>query len=191
LGDLVFDNWIEIPRESIPSRLQIRCGVDFGYHDALTFTISFLDKQKNELYIVDGLSFTKLNDLKIFADSVKDKLEYWGLSSHQLITGDNSDPRSSDILRGHGLNMNRAIKGSGSKFAGLMFMKSLKIFVNKDFLSFKESMRIYTWKKSKDGISTDDTNHEGSDYIDSVRYALENDMRNNKSEFGRNNSILR
>ena len=56
--------------------------------------------------------------------------------------------------------------------------KLREIFVNKDFTSFKESMRIYTWKKDKSGISTDETNHEGSDQIDGVRYSLESEMRN-------------
>jgi len=183
LGDLIFPNWSEVTIENIPKNLQIKCGIDYGYSDALTFTISMYDKQKREIYILDGLSYTKLSDLKIFADAVKHMLAHWGLNEKQLICGDSSDPRSGDVLKGFGLNVRGAIKGAGSKFAGLMFLKTHKIFILESFFKFKESMRIYTWKKNKDGSSTDETNHQGSDLIDSVRYALESEMRNYKAPF--------
>lgn len=191
LGDIIFPNWEEVQSNLINKKLEPRCGIDFGYSDAITFTISFYNRTTRELIVADGLSYTKLSDLEFFAERVKEKLLLWGLSERQLITGDSSDPRSADVLRTFGLNMSGAIKGAGSKFAGIMFMKTLKLIVNKDFIQYKESLRQYTWKKNSAGDSVDETNHEGSDLIDSVRYALENDMRNQRTTTGRNNKILR
>jgi len=191
LGDLVLDHWKSCTINDIPKNLEVRCGVDSGYSDAQTFTLSFYDKRSNSIYVVDELSFHKLSDLSIFSDSVKSILRKWNLNERTLITADSSDPRTADVLRSLGLNIRGAIKGSGSKFAGIMWMKLQKIFVLESCKELQESLRMYTWKKTKDGNSTDETNHEGSDLIDSIRYAFENDMRNQRTTLGSNKNLLR
>jgi phage terminase large subunit len=186
LGDLVYPNWTEIYSGDIPkNNIQVKLGIDFGYSDALKFVIYFYDKVNKVIYVVDGLSFTKLADLEVFATAVKDKMIQWNINPNTIITGDSSDPRSGEVLRKYGLNMNRAIKGAGSKLAGIMFIKSYKMFVLDSCSKVKEALRIYVWKKDNSGIVTDDTKHDGSDILDAVRYSFENDLRGNTTQFGK------
>lgn len=191
LGDVIFDVWKEFNNTTdIPSGSVPRLGVDFGFHDALTFTISFWNKSLKTLYIVDELSYVKLSDMSVFAKAVKEKLIKWNLPINTIIAADSSAPREADLLRKEGLRIQRAIKGAGSKFAGIMFLKGCRISVLDSCKGIKESMRQYVWKKTKDGISTNETQHDGSDLLDAVRYSMENDMRNTKSPFSINGDIF-
>lgn len=191
LGHFVYPDWTIINESQIPKNLEVRCGCDMGYNDLLTFTLSLYDRKNKSIYIVAELAFHQLSDLSIYAKAVKEIFMKFKLAHTQPITADTSDPRASDLLRGFGLNMARAVKGSGSKFAGIMFLKSHKLFVLDSCVKVIDSLKEYTWKEDKNGVSTDETNHNGSDLLDSIRYAFELDMRNQNSTFGTNKAILR
>ena len=115
-----------------------------------------------------------------FAKRVIALLERNGLHRRQLISSDNNEKRMNEVLKQQGLNIARVIKGSGSKFAGLMWMKTHTIYVKKSNTKMVDSFKTYVWKKDKAGNTLDDTEHTGSDLIDALRYSYESEIRGRK-----------
>jgi phage terminase large subunit len=192
LGKLVFEN-VKILKqsdfrkefESNRSEWLIRLGIDSGFRDFQTFTINLYNKRLRRLVTVEEIAMTHVADVTPYVAAIKQKLQLWGLPFNHIITADSSDPRIRELLNLQGLNIRPAIKGAGSKWAGLLWMKTLSIEVIDTCVMLIESYNSYVWKKDKQGNSLQDTLHTGSDLIDSIRYAHELDQRGGGTKFGR------
>ena len=185
IGELVFEDNIEYV-DDLPNgldRLPWRLGVDHGYNDFQTFVISKYDAKNNTIYVVDTIQERKSLP-KQFSDQMKVLMNKYHIGLGIPIFADSSDPTKNALLTKYGLNVRKAIKGSGSKMTGIMWLKGNKIVVPKRLKDIKESFGIYIWKK-KNGVLLDDTEHSGSDLLDALRYSYELDSRNNVEIFGK------
>lgn len=189
LGETVYDNYTVVNIDQVKEKLKASkwkpmLGIDNGFNDAQTFSLSFYNKNTNESIIVGEVSLTKVSDPTNYANLILDILDEWSLSRRSLITMDSNDTRMKELLRKAGLNVKGAKKGPGSKFAGLMFLKSKRIYVLDSCKLTIDSFRVYVWKKDKQGNALDDTDHNGSDLLDAYRYAHEDEMRSSGSRLG-------
>ena len=174
--DINFDNIRHLPW---------RIGIDHGFNDAQTCVISKYDEQNNTIYIVDAIDHRKML-ADVFAAKVKDMFNKCGVSLSHIIYADSSDPRANEVLIGQGLRVKKAIKGAGSKFAGIMWLKTKTWVVNDKLNNIKQSVASYVWKVDKNGNTLDDTEHDGSDLLDAIRYAYELDARGKKGIVAKN-----
>jgi len=179
MNKIVYDDIYELPKDLNMKGLQVRLGIDYGgIVDPNTFTISLFDKIKHHIYIIDTLSHWGM-DFEPFAELIKECMLKNNINKNQLILCDSSDSRADRILQQYDLNIKHTRKGPGSKLIHLKWMLSNKIFIDYDQELLKESFEIYSWKKNTRGDYTSDTNHEGSDLLDAIRYSFVNDMKTN------------
>jgi len=183
LGKLIYDdNWTKVTRKQMLTLLkrkgwEARCGIDNGFNDAQTFSLSFYNEKEKRILVVGEVSMVGVSNVKKYADKVKSILKEFGLSPKKIITADSNDPRMRDLLLGEGLNIRPAIKGAGSKLAGIMNLKRMRMYILDTLQDTIDSITVYSWKKDKAGNYLDETEHHGSDMLDAIRYAYEFDLR--------------
>lgn len=152
----------EIPHEA---RLE-RLGLDFGYaNDPSVLTAVYY---YNGGYIVDELIHrTHLSNRRI--------ADYINNSSfpNALVVCDSAEPKSIAELQEYGIQAIGANKGPGSRNQGIQWVQDQRISMTKRSVNIIKSYRNYMWKTDKDGKVLDIPNHDFSDAMDSIRYALE------------------
>jgi len=166
---LVYENWTE--REfslSECSNCITVCGLDFGYtNDPTAFFVGFLDKQNKKLYVWDEIYKRGMINHAIY-----EEINNAGYSKER-ITGDSSEPKSIDELRGYGLRIKGAKKGKDSIMNGVQWIQGLEIIIHPRCVNFITEIGNYTFEKDKFGKKLnkpiDDFNH----LMDAMRYALE------------------
>ena len=148
-------------------------GLDFGYtNDPTAFNQSYIDDNNKIIYVYDGFYEKGMSN-----GAIADKLKSILAHKHPT-TADSSEPKSIDYIRGKGVNIRPAFKGSGSISAGLDYLLEYKIVVNAHLVEFMTEFNNYCWdkKKNTDGNTNkpiDDFNH----FIDSLRYAVESQIK--------------
>lgn len=185
MGELVYEDNVEYVTEFPDhiNRLPLRLGVDHGFNDFQTFVISKYDKQTNTIYILDTMQIRKATPLPI-ANRMKELMRKHSIPLTYPIYADSSDPTKNELLKQFGLNVRKAKKGAGSKMTGIMWLKGNRIVVLDSLTDMKTSLNTYVWKK-KNGVIIDNTEHTGSDLLDSLRYAYELDSLNNVEIYGK------
>ena len=147
-------------------------GLDFGYtNDPSSFNQSYVDNINKIIYVYDGFYEKGLSNAAI-ADRIK------GMSAHKrTTTADSSEPKSIDYIAGKGVKVKGALKGPDSIKAGIDFLLEYTIIVNNHLVEFMREFDNYCWSVNKDGKQlnkpVDDFNH----FIDSLRYAMEDQFR--------------
>ncbi len=162
-------------RQDEINNLDLLQGLDFGYtNDPSAFNQSYIDEKNKKIYVYDGFYEKGMSNERI-AEEIK------GLLAHKsLTTADSSEPKSIARLQGLGVKVTGALKGKDSINAGIDFLLEYEIIVNAHLVEFMTEFNNYAWAINKDDKTTnkpiDDFNH----FIDSLRYAVESRMRNNK-----------
>ncbi len=162
-------------RQDEINNLDLLQGLDFGYtNDPSAFNQSYIDEKNKRIYVYDGFYEKGMSNERI-AEEIK------GLLAHKsLTTADSSEPKSIARLQGLGVKVTGALKGKDSINAGIDFLLEYEIIVNAHLVEFMTEFNNYAWAINKDDKTTnkpiDDFNH----FIDSLRYAVESRMRNNK-----------
>jgi len=154
----------EIPHEA---RLERR-GLDFGYSIDPTVVIDIYSY--NGGFILDELVYQK----ELSNKSIADLLGANNLGKI-LTVADSSEPKSIDEIRSYGINIIGAIKGPGSVLQGIQFVQNQKISVTKKSTRTIKAYRNYLWTIDRNGNIIqvpDDTVHEWSNPMDSIRYGL-------------------
>ena len=157
------------------NNLDLLQGLDFGYtNDPSAFNQSYIDEKNKRIYVYDGFYEKGMSNERI-AEEIK------GMLAHKsLTTADSSEPKSIARLQGLGVKVTGALKGKDSINAGIDFLLEYEIIVNAHLVEFMTEFNNYAWAVNKDDKTTnkpiDDFNH----FIDSLRYAVESRMRNNK-----------
>jgi phage terminase large subunit len=147
-------------------------GLDFGYtNDPSSFNQSYVDHDNKIIYVYDGFYEKGLSNASI-ADKIK------GMNAHKRITtADSSEPKSIDYIKGKGVKIKGALKGPDSIKTGIDFLLEYTIIVNTHLVEFMTEFNNYCWAVNKDGKQlnkpVDDFNH----FIDSLRYAMEDQFR--------------
>lgn len=147
-------------------------GLDFGYtNDPSAFNQTYVDNPNKVIYVYDGFYEKGLSNASI-AQNIK------SMGAHKRITtADSSEPKSIDYIAGKGVKIKGALKGPDSIKAGIDFLLEYTIIVNNQLVEFMTEFNNYSWSVNKDGKQlnkpVDDFNH----FIDSLRYAMEDQFR--------------
>lgn len=165
----IYKNWQiidEIPHEA---RLERR-GLDFGY----SIDPSVLEDiySYNGAFIVDEQIYQIGLSNRVIAQTILNLPE-----PQTLVIADSSEPKSIDEIKDYGVNIIGAIKGPGSVLQGIQFVQDQKIFITKRSLKTIKAYRNYLWTKDKATgkyiLVPDDSVHEWSNPMDSIRYGLD------------------
>lgn len=169
---LVYENWQEetFKLEDVKNAKTV-AGLDFGYtNDPTAFFIGFLDKVNKTLFVWDEIYEKGLSNKKIY-----ERLKEYGYTKERII-GDSAEPKSIDELKGYGLAIKGAKKGPDSILNGIQWIQDLKIIIHPRCVNFLTEISNYQWDKDKFGKAInrpiDDFNH----LMDSMRYALEDEI---------------
>lgn len=176
LGELegkIYKDWAIIDKIPHEARLE-RLGLDFGYANdpAVLVALYFY----NGGYIVDELLHrTHMPNRKI--------ADYINNSSfpNALVIADSAEPKSIAEMQEYGIQVIGAQKGPGSRNQGIQYVQDQRMSVTKRSTNVIKSYRNYMWRTDRDGHIIDIPDHNFSDAMDAVRYAMET-MRPDEDE---------
>lgn len=161
----IYKDWQIIDAIPHEARLE-RLGLDFGYANdpAALVAIYFY----NGGYIVDELIHrTHMSNRK-----VADYITSSGLNN-ALVVADSAEPKSIAEMLEYGVQVIGAQKGQGSRNQGIQWVQEQRMSVTKRSVNVIKSYRNYMWKTDKDGNIVDIPDHDFSDAMDAIRYAME------------------
>jgi len=169
----IYKDWAiidEIPHEA---RLE-RYGLDFGYANDPAALVALY--YYNGGYIVDELiRRTHMPNRKI-ADYIMNSG-----TPNALVIADSAEPKSIAEMQEYGVNVIGANKGPGSRNQGIQYVQDQRVSVTKRSVNVIKAYRNYMWKTDRDGNIIDVPDHDYSDEMDAVRYAMET-MRPSEDE---------
>lgn len=171
LGDAVFTNWrVEDLSEyqNIDGRLYF--GLDFGFTNDPTAAVKArYEPAKKRVLILDELygrgwvNADIAEKLKVFA-------------GRHPVTCDAAEPKSIEELRRLGVNATASRKGRDSVMHGIQWLKGCEIVVDRRCQNAINELTLYQWRKDKDGNSLNQPQDDNNHLIDSLRYALGEQM---------------
>ena len=169
----IYKDWAIIPEIPHEARLE-RLGLDFGYANDPAVLVAVY--YYNGGYIVDELIHrTQLSNRKI-ADYINNSA-----FPNALIIADSAEPKSIAEMQEYGLHIIGAQKGPGSVNQGIQFVQDQRISVTSRSTNVIKSYRNYMWRTDKDGKILTIPDHNYSDAMDAIRYAMES-LRPNEEE---------
>lgn len=176
----VFNNidieW-KVTEEELARFENIHQGLDFGYAaNPLCFNRMHFDKTRRKLYIFREISGINLLNRQ-FAELSKDY--------HETLTiADSAEPKSIDELTELGMYIEGAVKGPGSVEHGIKYLQELeKIYIDAGECPRAANEFInYALEKDRSGEIKNKFPDKDNHSIDCVRYAIENDMLENRAE---------
>lgn len=165
----------EIPHEARLSRR----GLDFGFTNDPTVIEDIYEYNGgfiiNELCYQKGLSNKSIADILAMNDL-----------GHVLTIADSAEPKSISEIKDYGINIIGAIKGPGSVKQGIQFVQDQKISITNQSVKTIKAYRNYLWMVDSNGNVVnvpDDTVHEWSNPMDSIRYGFSSYKRTVTNNF--------
>ena len=171
LGNLIFTNWhVENLRDSISNFDKIHCGIDFGYSQDPNALIKLhLDKKHKKIYVFDEYYRAGMQDSEL----LRVCREFFG---NQIIFADSAEPKTIDFLNSNGVRTFPAMKGADSINRGIRWLQGYEIILDVKCQNLKNELEQYHWQETKDGIPIDKPVDKENHLIDSMRYALTNEI---------------
>lgn len=178
---LVYENWKEEVFDINSEQFRIKhptlksgFGLDFGYtNDPSAAFIGFVDLDSHKIYVWDEMYKKGLSNKQIY-----DNIFSMGYSKDRF-TGDSSEPKSIDELKGYGLRIAGASKGKDSVNNGIQWIQNFEIIIHPRCVNFLTEISNYTWSKDRFGnkmnVPIDEFNH----LMDAMRYGFEQYIRKN------------
>lgn len=175
LGNVIYSNWEKQDLSAVKDTFDNHYnGIDWGFGDDPTaFVRVHYDKTRKIIYILD--EFTKRGQ---FIDDIAATLHK--RIGNELVTCDSSEPRSVADLRRNGIKALAAKKGAGSIEHGIKWLQGHKIIVDVKCTEMIKELSTYKWKEDKDGNVIPKPVDKDNHLLDSLRYALESEMKNEK-----------
>lgn len=169
---LVFNNF-EQKEFDINRFDKYRNGIDWGFSND-PFAFVRVAKENKDLYICREIYSRGLLN-KDSAPMVKN------IIGAEIVTCDNSEPKSvSDYLQ-LGVKAVSAVKGKGSIESGVKFLQSFEhIYIHPSCTNVYDEFCNYQWRLDKNGEALPEPVDAFNHAIDAIRYALESDMAHNK-----------
>ncbi len=170
-----YDKLEEKPDDVVFSdKLKNGFGLDFGYtNDPSAAFIGFVDLDNKKIYVWDEMYQKGLSNKRIY--EVLNSMGY----SKDRFTGDSSEPKSIDELKGYGLRITGASKGKDSVNNGIQWIQDFEIIIHPRCVNFLTEISNYTWDTDKFGnklnVPIDDFNH----LMDAMRYGFEQYIKKN------------
>jgi phage terminase large subunit len=171
LGKVIFTNWrTEDLTEMSRTLTNFHNGCDFGFSsDPAALTRLHYDRKRMTLYLVDAkYCYGYTNDL--LAEEIKN------LCGREVIVCDSSEPKSIQELRQHGVTSATAVKGKDSVNFGIQWLQKLHIVIHHTLIDAINEFTIYKWLEDKDGNTLPKPVDKNNHIIDSIRYAMEEEM---------------
>lgn len=161
----IYKDWAiidEIPHEARIERL----GLDFGYANDPAALVAVY--YYNGGYIVDELIHrTHMSNRK-----VADYINNWSFPN-TLVIADSAEPKSIAEMLEYGVQIIGSQKGQGSRNQGIQWVQDQRISMTKRSVNVIKAYRNYMWRTDKNGEIIDIPDHQFSDSMDAIRYALE------------------
>lgn len=172
-GGAVFDNVEvrEITDEEIAGFANIYNGVDWGwYPDPFHFGRMNFNMAQRTLFIYQEFRVNKMENR-----DTADKLVELGITSNDLITCDNAEPKSTADYKSYGFYARDAIKGPGSVTYGMKWLQSLNKIVidNRRCPHTVTEFVNYEYQRDKNGEVISGYPDKDNHSIDMARYAME------------------
>ncbi len=180
-GGEVFTNITQrrITDSEIQTFDKIKRGIDFGYaSDPFVYIVAHYDSKHKRLFVFDEIYRVGLSNAKAAA-MIQEKGHY-----NQSIICDSAEPKSIADLRNLGLRVRGAKKGPDSIEYGIKFLQSLEEIIIDNVRCPNAAREFYGYELESDGNDgfkaeyPDKDNHT----IDSMRYALEDEISNRKAK---------
>ena len=174
-GGAIFTNLTcrKITDAEIKAFCNLREGLDWGYAiDPLCWLRMNYDKTRKALYIFD-----EIYGIGILNDQAAAKIRAKGDGARR-ITADSAEPKSIRDLETHGLRVRGAKKGKDSVSHGIKALQGLHSIVidSERCPNAWREFSMYELAKSKDGRFINEYPDADNHSIDTVRYALEDDL---------------
>lgn len=161
----IYKDWAIIDTLPHEARLE-RYGLDFGYANDPAALVAIY--YYNGGYIVDELIHrTHMSNRKI-ADYIMNSG-----ASNVLVVADSAEPKSIDEMREYGVQIIGANKGPGSVNQGIQWVQDQRMSMTKKSVNVIKSYRNYMWRTDREGNILDLPDHDYSDAMDAIRYAME------------------
>jgi phage terminase large subunit len=161
---LIFDNVTII--DSLPegSKL-IGYGFDAGYTNDPSAIVAMYDSGDDVVY--DEIVYMKGLLTNQLANFILGAYENYGKNEVWI---DSAEPRLRDELFRYGINIKSVVKGKDSIVSGIDIMKQQRILVTKRSSNLINEFFSYSWKKDKDGNTTNEPEDLNNHAVDACRY---------------------
>jgi PBSX family phage terminase large subunit len=160
-----------IPDHEVYSFDQIRQGLDWGYAaDPLCFERMNYNRKKRTLHI-----FHEISGLNLFNRVFYERAKRY---SNIQTTADSAEPKSIDEVKSYGMKIIGAKKGPGSVESGVKFLQDMEHIIIDPVrcpLAAREFIN-YALETDRNGEIKNKFPDKDNHSLDSVRYALEDDM---------------
>ncbi len=154
---LIYNNWEMV--DEFPSGADISYGLDFGFnHPAVLIKVGLYNDciYLDEVFYRSGLITAEIANI---CRDIKG-----------IIYADGSRPESIEELIRHGLKVLPAIKGQGSVFSQIQFVKKYPIKVTKRSVNTIKELRNYRWLRDKNDKPIEEPIKVMDDAMDAFRY---------------------
>lgn len=155
-----------------PAGAEFKFGLDWGFSTTPTaFVRCYIHDNKVFIDHCAGGLGIDLDDHPALMESIP--------RAHDFpITADSARPESITHVRNHGFpNVRAAVKGKGSVEDGIEFLKSFdQIIIHRRCEKVLDDFHMYSYKVDKRGAVLPLIEKKYDDYIDAIRYALEDEM---------------
>jgi len=161
---IIFDNVSII--DDIPNEARLLgYGFDAGYTNDPSCIAAMYESGDDIIY--DEIVYKKGMLTNEIADNIKRAYEYFGRNEVWI---DSSEPRLRDELFRYGLNIKSVVKGKDSIVNGIDLMKQHRILLTKRSSNLINEFFSYSWKKDKDGNTTNEPEDINNHGVDACRY---------------------
>lgn len=164
LEGLIFNNWSSI--DNVPEEAElIGYGLDFGFSNDPTACIGVY--RWNGKLILDEVIYRKGLSNSEIAKILKED----GVKQNDEIYADSAEPKSIAEIKAYGLNRILSTKkGPDSILAGIQILQEFEMLVTKRSINLKKELETYSWKKDKDGQTTNIPEDINNHALDATRY---------------------
>ena len=170
LGHVIFKNWcVEDLRDKIPHFDNIRCGMDFGWNDETAMIKVHLDKNRKRIYVFDEVYQQYMTDDMLLAKAK----EFFG---RMYVICDSAEPKTIDFLASNDVRATPTVKGADSIMRGIRWLQGYEIIVDVRCQHFKNEIEQYHFEEDRNGNVMERPVDRQNHLLDSLRYALCNDI---------------
>jgi phage terminase large subunit len=148
-------------------------GLDFGFTDPTVLVeVNLVDNNKSEVFEREIIYETGLTTAEI-ANRTKQYLELRHGSGwkHIIVYADGAEPDRIKELRAAGINIRPANKAKNSIVDGILFCKTLRVFLHEDSHNMLREYSSYCWDSDRDGQLKDYPVDFNNHSMDAKRYA--------------------
>lgn len=159
----IFKDWEII--DTVPHEAKLeRYGLDFGYTNDPTAIVAVY--RYNGGFILDEVLYQSGMSNKQIADTLLNVPK-------ALVMADSAEPKSIDEIKGFGVNILPAKKGSDSVNQGIQYIQDQRMSVTKRSTNIIKEYRNYLWITDRDGKLTNNPSPLFNHSMDAIRYALD------------------